>query len=538
MHLFFGQDVCLHWGCFMVKKLLGLVVQTACLFLLGILVFSATSRLFNYVKGGAVETDAAAHVVDFIAPLSRSEVKPLNTEIDFIDTKRTAKEVLSEVETDWGLLTFSTYGASLERMIAKRHANGVIQKIPVLFPVAQIDRERQCFLVGLAEKTPYFYELMSKNATENQVELVYKAQTEDVEIRKTFIIYNHVNTIDLKLEVAPKKSDTAGIDVRLVYPSPFMPNLVKDTVASVITDRDGSFKKTALDQLGMQRGWVKPGIFGSEDKYFVNALIKDEHNFAQRAYYNVVGSKDIVSYLEAPTITEPHVWNMSFYFGPKEVKSFGAVDVRLEKTLGYTGVLAPVARFLLQVLQTLYGYLGNYGWAIVALIALMQLLMVPFTFRGDQHTKKAKEYQKKLAYIRQKYKNDRDGLAREQAELVQKHGMPGLGGCLPILLFRMPTFFALQQVLNNAIELYQAPFLWISDLSMPDPYYIFPLLVAGGMLLQSLTLDAGQRVQFMVMALIIGGVTTTLSAGLALYITVSTLLGALQTWLTRFFNLS
>ncbi|MCX5925312.1 MAG: YidC/Oxa1 family insertase periplasmic-domain containing protein [Candidatus Dependentiae bacterium] len=522
----------------MMKKLHNVIMSGLITALITASILFVGMRIFDYFKG-ADKAIGDIQSSDFIAPLTRQELKPLNIEIDFLDTHRTLPEVQTEVETDWGRLTFSTYGASLERMIAKRHMNGVIQEIPILFPVASTSRERHCFLIGLAEKTPYFYDFTGRNDTANNIELSYKVDTAETEIRKTFIIHKHINKIDLKLEVTPKGEQLVGVEPRIVYPSPFMPDLgAKDAISAVIVDKEGVFKKTLSNSLNMHQGWFGPRIFGSEDKYFVNTLIGDEHSFVQRAYYNLVGTKDLFSFLEGPVVKEPHTWYLSFYFGPKEVKSLMAVDDRLEKTLGYSGILAPISRFLLQVLLLLYGYFGNYGWAIVALIALMQLIMVPFTFRGEKSNKKAKEFKKKMAYIELRYKNDRDALARERAALIQAHGMPGLGGCLPVLLFRMPTFFALQQVLSHAIELYKAPFLWISDLSVPDPYYILPLLVAGGMFAQSLTVESGQRVQFMMIALVMGGVTMSLSAGLALYIAVSTALGVLQTAVLRLFKLA
>jgi YidC/Oxa1 family membrane protein insertase len=145
--------------------------------------------------------------------------------------------------------------------------------------------------------------------------------------------------------------------------------------------------------------------------------------------------------------------------------------------------------------------------------------------------KKMQGMQKKLAYIEQKYKHDPERLRKEKAELISKHGMPGLGGCLP-LFAQLPIFFALSRVLTNSLELYKAPFLWVCDLSAPDPYYILPIVIALSMIFQGLSSGEGKQ-QFisLAMALVFGAFSARFSAGLCLYIIVGTLFFAIQTFL-------
>jgi YidC/Oxa1 family membrane protein insertase len=213
------------------------------------------------------------------------------------------------------------------------------------------------------------------------------------------------------------------------------------------------------------------------------------------------------------------------------------VDERLEKTLDYYSWFAPLAHLLLRLLRWLYTYLHNYGLAIIVLTVLMKLLLLPFTIRGERGMKQRNEMQKKLTYIQQRYKDDPEVLARERAELIRKYGVPGFGGCIPLLL-QIPIFFALSRVLSSALELYQAPMFWISDLSTKDPYYILPVLVCLTMLLQALTADAQHRMSMIAMAFIFGAFASSFSAGLALYICVSTILGVLQTYLVKYIHRS
>jgi YidC/Oxa1 family membrane protein insertase len=277
-------------------------------------------------------------------------------------------------------------------------------------------------------------------------------------------------------------------------------------------------------------------LFGAENKYFVHALVDDANQFVQRAYYHTAERK-LFAIVEGPSIQDITTWQVGFYVGPNEEGFMTAVDPRLEQTLDYSGWLAPIAKAALAVLKWLYSYLHNYGLAIIVLTILMKLVLLPFTWHAERGNKQRQEFQKKLNYLQQKYKHDKELLARERADLIRKHGMPGLSGCLPLLL-QIPVFFALNKVLSSALELYQAPFmLWIHDLSARDPYYVLPLLIVLTMLLQAFSVDSQQRFAVMAMALVFGAVATNFAAGLSLYIFVSTLLSVIQTMAQRQFKL-
>nr|MBA2307387.1 membrane protein insertase YidC [Candidatus Dependentiae bacterium] len=211
-------------------------------------------------------------------------------------------------------------------------------------------------------------------------------------------------------------------------------------------------------------------------------------------------------------------------------------DKRLEGVLEY-GWFAPLSKLLLVILNFFYGIFKSYGFAIILITILTRVLLLPFTLRGDMNRRKSLDAQKKLAYIEQKYKHDPEMLARERAEYTRKHVLPGLLGMVPYL-FQIPLFIALQRVLSHAIELYKAPFLWIPDLSSADPYYILPALISLGMVFQfSGVGDPRKQVTNILIALIIGAFTAQFSAGLALFIGVSTLLGIAQMALQKEFNL-
>ncbi len=119
---------------------------------------------------------------------------------------------------------------------------------------------------------------------------------------------------------------------------------------------------------------------------------------------------------------------------------------------------------------------------------------------------------------------------------MRKHGL-GLAGCLPMLM-QVPIFFGLSRVLSSSIELYKSPFLWMTDLSAPDPYYIMPILVMLGMLSSAFTaVDIKQRLPIIAMAFAFGAVSSSMSAGLVMYIALSTLLNMAQNQIFRMLRL-
>jgi YidC/Oxa1 family membrane protein insertase len=147
--------------------------------------------------------------------------------------------------------------------------------------------------------------------------------------------------------------------------------------------------------------------------------------------------------------------------------------------------------------------------------------------------KKMQVVQPELQKLKEKYKDDPQRMQRETMELFKREGANPLGGCFPLLL-QMPIFFAFYKVLYAAVELVGAPFFgWITDLSVKDPYYVLPVLMALSMFAQqkltpSASADPTQQKVMMFMPLIFGVIMKDLPAGLNLYIFVSTIFGVLQ----------
>lgn len=477
----------------------------------------------------------------FIAPASAIEAQPLNRTVDYLDADLSQDQVTQAlIQTPSADYTFSSKGGCLSQLTFKRTIDGKAQQMRTINPADQCN-----FSVALGQKTPLRYILLDQKRLEGLHQITYKAETDQAIVQKRFTVYDNKMQIDLDLSITPKQGATQA---RIFFGSPITLEINDEgqvitpktddpynIVSGVYNSQKGSISKEPLSKLDLNKGWFVPTLFGSENRYFVHALVADPNGFAQRAYYSVAGKNQIISILESGKITQPTEWHMSFYVGPKEDAAMGAVDPRLDQTLEHSGILAPFSRFLLMILKFLYTYVHNYGWAIVLMTLLINLVLLPLNLKSAKSMKKYGEFQKKLAYIQARYKDDPDTLARERAELINKHGMPGVGGCLPKLL-QLPIFFALSRVLSGSFELYQAPFLWMKDLSAKDPYYILPVLIVIFMILQANATDPKQRFMVIGIALVFGAAAANFSAGLSLYILVGVILNGAQMYLQNKFN--
>lgn len=466
-----------------------------------------------------------------IAPKIEEINLPLNFEIDFLDEDMQREAKIDVIETQFAQFTFSSLGAALDKVAFKHDVSKDVIMMPT---IEATGKEDKCFLLAFEEKTPLNYKLIESTQNDTAFKLVYQTE-KPFKIVKEFTIYKHKPQVDLEIDITALEN--SAIRARLLYPSPYVAGLKDEVVKGLVNDGKSVAKKN-IDVVKEGRYWEAPTLFGAEDRYFIHTMTADSNNFTQRAYFKIDGeSNRLTTILDSGNIKSNGAYTLSFYFGPKRVALMQSVDARLTGILEY-GWLEPLCIPTMYVLNKFYDYVKNYGWAIVLLTILMKLLLLPFAWRGQSRmkdsAKKQKEMQAKLNYIKEKYKDDKERLQLEQAELIKKHGLPGFGGCLPLLV-QLPLFFALQRVLYNSVELYKAKFLWIPDLSASDPYYILPVIVALGMIAGGVgmpqskgSFDPRTKLVQVAFGLIIGAIMINLSSGLVLYIALSSLLTMLQ----------
>ena len=209
------------------------------------------------------------------------------------------------------------------------------------------------------------------------------------------------------------------------------------------------------------------------------------------------------------------------YIGPKDYRVLESIDPILVNAIEY-GWFTFAAAPLFKVLMWLESIFGNWGWAIVALTAIIRMLLYPLTYKGMVSMQKMKELAPRMKELKEKYKGDPQRLNAATMEMYKKNGANPLGGCLPLLL-QIPVFFAIYRVLLNAVELQGAEWiLWINDLSRMDPYFVLPILMGATMFYQQHITpnnftDPLQEKVFKFLPLIFTFFFVTFPAGLVLY---------------------
>src|SRR5690606_10583328 len=134
-------------------------------------------------------------------------------------------------------------------------------------------------------------------------------------------------------------------------------------------------------------------------------------------------------------------------------------------------------------LSHLHALLGNWGWSIIGLVVVVKLVLFPLSSAQYKSMAKLRRFQPRMAQLKERYGDDRAKLQQAMMELYKKEKINPMGGCLPTLV-QMPIFLCLYWVLNESVELRQAPWmLWIQDLTARDPFFILPILNVAVMFL-------------------------------------------------------
>lgn len=239
---------------------------------------------------------------------------------------------------------------------------------------------------------------------------------------------------------------------------------------------------------------------------------------------------------------QPGQSSQRLFVGPKALQVLEAIRVPTitgaEKDLRALvnfGSLGLIARPLFIWLRWTFNYVHNWGWAIVLQTILITIALLPLRITQMKSALKMQRVQPQMKAIQEKYKKytmrdpRKQDMQKEIAALYKEHGVNPLGGCLPLLV-QLPFLWAYYKMLGAAIDLRQAHWLWIRDLSSPDPIYLLPLVMVVSMVvMQRMTPQPGmdpaqQRMMNVVMPLMMGFIFFKLAAGLNLYYALSNLI--------------
>jgi len=321
----------------------------------------------------------------------------------------------------------------------------------------------------------------------------------------------------------------------------------REIAARALIFRDGEWERIQADTL-LEEPRYSGGmtLAGVEDHYFMTVALPggqavdlDYLPVTLPVPGNTEGlERNFVDF----SISVPGAAAIPFFLGPKELDVLRDVDPQFARAIDF-GVFAFLVVPLLQALKWLHAFIGNWGFSIIVLTVIINLLIFPLRHRSMVSMRKMQAIQPEIKAIQERYKKykvtdpERQKMNQEMMALYKQKGVNPASGCVPMLL-TMPVLFAFYAMLQVAIELRGAPFIWwIHDLSAHDPYYVWPLLMGASMFFQQrmspTTADPVQAKVFMFMPVMFTFMFLWFPAGLVIYWLTSNLMAIGQQYITN-----
>ena len=314
------------------------------------------------------------------------------------------------------------------------------------------------------------------------------------------------------------------------------------TGPAAYTDKE-KFNKlefTAIDKnkitIPTQVAAGEPAWIAMVQHYFASAWIPGD-KMARDIYANKIDNNLYRIGIQTPLgVVAPGttvVEKARLFVGPQEERVLETIAPGFELLKDY-GYLTILAKPIFWLLDNIHSYVGNWGWSIILLTILIKLVFFPLSAASYKSMARMKEVQPRLLTMREQYKGEPQKLNQAMMEMYRKEKINPLGGCLPVVI-QIPVFIALYWVLLSSVEMRGAPWvLWIHDLSVPDPYYILPVVMAASMFVQTklnpTPPDPIQAKIMMYMPIVFSVMFFFFPAGLVLYWVVNNLLSIAQQW--------
>jgi YidC/Oxa1 family membrane protein insertase len=475
-------------------------------------------------------------------------------------TKQAASESETVVENDLYRITFTNRGAQVKSWILKKYDDDKGQPLDL---VNNLAAEKYGYPLSLwtydetqrSKLNSALYILSSDNGDRDRLgsvrveapaKITFEYADGDVAVRKSFG-FDHTYVVHVETSVVSKGSPVAAYPA---WPAGFGDQA---TLASyhasqieyqynTTTERLAIKKVSGGNTLRMPFNWA-----AVTDQYFAAVFIPDDsQNSALVTLRNPLNvpknPKNPNPQDTAPAevlgaaVGNPAGPTMGrMYVGPKALTILESVpvstivgadqDLRTLINFGFFGV---IARPLFLWLRWIEGIFGNWGWAICIQTLIINLALMPLRISSMKSALKMQKIQPQMNSIKEKYKKygmrdpRRQEMNTEIGELMKREGVSPVGGCLPLVI-QMPFLFAYYSMLGSALDLRHASWLWIHDLSSPDPYHILPIGIFITMLfMQRMTPQAGmdpsqQKMMNVMMPVMMGFLSWNFASGLCLY---------------------
>jgi YidC/Oxa1 family membrane protein insertase len=483
-----------------------------------------------------------------------------------IPTKVDTQERTVVVENDLYRVEFSNRGAVVKSWQLKKYTDD--SKPPRILDLVHPDAAQQTggwpFAVALNDEQQEsaansgLYQISTPASTLHApADVQFSWSDGHLEVTKHFR-FDH--TYVVRVETSVKFNGAAVVagiswlggfgDLTVLNPSPI------DTV-SVFYSENGKLTNIMAKKLEGPEKWPN-GVWqggkdwtGIQDRYFTAAFLPPNGaapGTLEARYWKIprtvqVEGKDTddpVPQIATGTSAQPAA--MRIYVGPKDYDELKKINPPLNALVNF-GWFEFIADPLFHALKWLHKYIPNWGWAIVVLTLIINMLLFPLKYSGYKTSLKMQRVAPEIKQIQEKYKKysmrdpRKQEMNKEVMAVYSREGINPVGGCIPQLL-QMPIWFGLYRALQGTIEMRHAPwFGWIKDLSAKDPYFVLPILMGLSMYLASkmtpmTATDPQQQamMKFMPIGMAAMFVVIPYPSGLAVYILTSGLVGVAQQW--------
>lgn len=387
-----------------------------------------------------------------------------------------------------------------------------------------------------AQQTEYTLE-----GNELKVPLVWQS-ADGIKVVKTFVFTKGSHDVKVIYNVDNQTSQTISFQqfgqLKQTTEVPDGGNMFMPTYrGAAYSTEDDRYEKYPFDDIQDKdlnkttpAGWV-----GMLEHYFVSAWVPPQDQTNQ-LYSKMSGNQyAIIGFKGEPVSVgagDAATVSSDLYMGPKDQDTLKELARGLDLTVDY-GILWWISQTLFSLLQFLHSLVGNWGVAIILITVVVKGIMYPLTKKQYESMARLRNLAPKMQQLKERFGDDRQKMSQAMMELYKKEKVNPMGGCLPLLL-QMPIFLALYWVLLESVELRHADFaLWITDLSVKDPFFVLPVLTGASMwLLQklqpsSVTDPMQQKImQFMPVAMSV--FFLWFPAGLVLYWLVSNIITLVQ----------
>ena len=486
------------------------------------------------------------------ADLPKAESLPTPQQAPTFNVANLASGEKHTIKNDVLELEINTTGASVVS------AKLLKQLMPDQKPVAllQITPQNQYFVRSglisagsneLPNHTASF--AVSKNGrVDNKSFVTFVNERGGVRLEKTYYLADGSYVVEVEHRITQlNQNNTGGLvlyneivrDSSAVSDSEFYSTF---TGPALYTDKD-KFLKINFSDIEKNKADIpkqipagEPGWIAMVQHYFASAWIPSDKS-VRDVYVGKVEQNLFRIGLQVPIAAiatgSSYAESTRLFIGPQEETLLEKIAPGFDLIKDY-GYLTVIAKPIFWLLEQIHSYVANWGWSIVILTLIIKLVFFPLSAASYKSMARMKEVQPRLMNLREQFKGDPQKLNRAMMDLYKQEKINPLGGCLPVVV-QIPVFIALYWVLLSSVEMRNAPWtLWIKDLSVPDPYFILPIIMAVSMFVQTrlnpTPPDPLQAKIMLWMPIIFSVMFFFFPAGLVLYWVVNNILSIAQQW--------